>query len=196
MIRTLFVVALAALLAAGGASLADSREEKRRREGEKKIAELSKKLERRLQIPEPSEENRFLHRQAASLLERTRQAIGDSYRFDRLARATDALLEASESIFDAREKRNKEDDQREVALELQKDYFRLQQAEYFARQSGEPDAELYVKHARALYQQARRAYDAGEYRKAEELGDASSYIVRALENLAQAAVRIPEPPRL
>ena len=192
------VVALALLgsgVAPEHALRADSKRERQR----EKIEDLSEKLERRLKVRNPSKENVFLHEHAAGLLVRLKQSGEDSYRFDRLARAADALLEASERIFEAREKDrddDDDDDRRETALALQRDYFRLQQADYFARQSGEKDAKQYVKRARAVYQQARRAFDAQTYEKAETLGDAASYIVRALENLAQAAIRVPEPPRL
>ena len=188
-----------ALLGSGVAPEHALRAESRKERQRKKIEDLSEKIERRLKVRNPSKENVFLHERAAVLLVRLMLSREDSYRFDRLARATDALLEASERIFDAREKDrddDDDDDRRKTALDLQRDYFRLQQAQYFARQSGEKDAKLYVKCARAIYQQARRAFDAQTYEKAETLGDAASYIVRALENLAQAAIRVPEPPRL
>ena len=195
------VTAVVGLILLGGSVVPEHalRAKSRKDRQLEKIEDLSKKLERRLKVRNPSKENVFLHEQAAVLLVRLKQSREDSSRFDRLARAADALLESSERIFDAREKDrddDDDDDRRKTALDLQRDYFRLQQAQYFARQSGEKDAKTYVKHARSIYQQARRAFDAQTYRKAETLGDAASYIVRALENLAQAAIRVPEPPRL
>jgi hypothetical protein len=47
---------------------------------------------------------------------------------------------------------------------------------------------------RSLYQQARGAYDARQYDRAQMLGEASSLIVMALENIAHASLNIPDPP--
>jgi len=191
-------------LAAGGGS-GEQRERKREDAAERaarrqreRLKELSEKLARWQRAPQPSETNTYLHQQAAALMERARQAAQEQYRFDRLCRAADALLEASESIFEAREpeKRAEPDDQEDAARRLERSYFRLQQGAYFALQCGEAEAGAYVKHARALYQQARGAYDQKQYRKAEKLGEAAGEIIGALERLAQARVRVPEPPRL
>lgn len=190
--RKLLLVVLAGLLAGGGVVAGD--DEKDRRDD---IRKLERKLDRRFKYPNPTAEQLFLHKEAAMLLERTKQSIKDGYRFGRLARATDALLEASERILQAPgEKDESDDDRRKAALDLQRDYFRVQQADYFARQCKEKNAKAYVKHARRVYQLARRAFDAGHYDHSETLGDAAGYIVRALEYLAQAAIRVPEPPRL
>jgi len=201
--RKLWMCALAALLLCcaewvPGRDSDQRREDREQRRRREKIEDLSRKLSRRLAVPNPAKEHGFLHEQASALLERARQAREDAYLFDRLAAATNALLESSEEIFEAREpERDKDDDdQREAAVALQRHYFRIQQAEYFAKMGNEEQAGEYVKQSRSLYQQARRAYDQKQYRQARKLGEASSYIVRALENLAQAAVRIPEPPRL
>jgi tetratricopeptide (TPR) repeat protein len=175
----------------------DPQERAARRQRER-LAELSRQLARRLATPQPSETRAFLHKEAAALLERARQASPDQYRFDRLCRAADALLEASENILDSvqPEKKPEPDDQEEAARRLERSYFRLQQGDYFAHLSGANDAAAYLKHARSLYQQARSAYDSKQYRKAEKLGEAAAEIIVALESLAQATVRVPEPPRL
>jgi len=202
---------LVTLLALAGASVARADKDRRKSQEEKqreRIEELSRKLARRLKTPEPGEENKFLHARASALLERAKQARQDAYLFDRLSRAADDLLEASESIFEAGEpERDPEDDDREEAARaLQRYYFRAQQAEYFAglskpvlsapASSPEAEPDLYVKYARSLYQQGRSAYDGQRYRRAKKLGEASAKVVSALENLAQASVRAPEPPRL
>jgi hypothetical protein len=166
-----------------------------------RIEDLAEKLGRRLYTyADPTVEQVWLHERAAALLERTKSARKDAYRFDRLARATDAVLEASEAILEARQAKNaadaKGDDYEDAARDLENDYFRVRQAEYFAGKSGEDNAAEYVKFARLLYQQARRAFDEKKYETAESLGDAASDVARALEYLAQASIRIPEPPRL
>lgn len=190
-----FLGAALALLAAGGEDDEAAKRERRQRE---RIEELAEKLGRRMfTYPDPTPGQVWLHDRAAALLERTKQAREDGYRFDRVARATDALLEASESILESREEEDPdEDDEEDTARDLERDYFRVQQCEYFARQSGEPDAGDYVKLARSLYQQARQAFDAKRFDRAERLGDAASHVAGALEYLAQSAIRVPEPPRL
>lgn len=205
------VGALATVLALANPSAAQAEKQRRKSQEEKqreRIEQLSRKLERRLKMPEPGEEDNFLHARASALLERAKQAQQDAYLFGRLSRAADDLLEASESISEAREpERDPEDnDREEAARALQRYYFRVQQAEYFAAlikpalsapaSSPERESDLYVKYARSLYQQGRSAYDGKRYRRARKLGEASAKVVSALENLAQASVRVPEPPRL
>ncbi|MCS6951335.1 MAG: hypothetical protein RMK57_10570 [Bryobacterales bacterium] len=188
----------ACLLAVSCAGVAAQQERKRERRQEERLEELARKLARRQAQAGATPEHRFLHARAAAILERARQTRDDAYVFDRLVRAADDLLEASEELFEARqpEPPPTEAEQRETALDLQRCYFRVRQADYFAEMSREPEAGLYVQHARSLYQQARSAYDGRQYRRAGKLGEAAEEIVSALEKLAQAAVRIPEPPKL
>jgi hypothetical protein len=162
-----------------------------------RLKEAADKLNGLATKPGPSEEQAFLHARASVLLERARQT-GDSYVADRLRRAIDDLLEASQTIFESRQRDRKadRDDQEDSARRLERAYFRVQQGPYFGRLSGEPDAPEYIQHAQRLYQQARTAYDGKRWREAEKLAEASSDIIEALERLAQARVRIPEPPRL
>jgi serine/threonine-protein kinase RIO1 len=72
----------------------------------------------------------------------------------------------------------------------------VQQADYFAAQGKREDGGAFTRHCRALYQQARAAYDQNDYRTARKLAEAAAGIVSALERMAQAEVRVPEPPRL
>ncbi len=187
------VVSLAVSIYAGGGD-----KKKRDQEQDERIEELAEKLGRRyFAYPDPTEEQKWLHQEAENLLERTKQTRDDPYRFDRFAKATDALLEASQRILQARDQDNgDEEDRRKAARDLEGDYFRVQQGEYFAERSKEDNAAEYLKLSRSLYQQARRAYDAGRFKRAETLGDAAGYLARALESLAQAAIREPDPPRL
>jgi hypothetical protein len=156
---------------------------------------LGKMLSWGMNVPDPGPEIAFLHARASELLERTKQARANNFQFERLARATDALLGASQRIFVSRKASQiDENDKRNAAEFLQRCYFRVQQAEYFADLSGEKEAKQYVLYTRSLYQQARSAYDARQYDRAQMLGDASFMIVTALENIAQALLRIPDPP--
>ena len=199
MLQPFRIVLLIALGVAGTAVGEDRKKESDAQKEERKrheaIRDLSRKLSRRLAMPHPAPDSVFLNQRASVLLERTRK-IRDRYQFDRMRRATNALLEATERIESREGEDNDEDDRAKAARTLQRHYFRVQQAEYFAAMSGEPDAIQYVPHCRSLYQQARSAYDARQFDRARRLGDAASLVVGALENLAQAAVRVPDPPRL
>ncbi len=193
--RRLAVVILAILLA-GTCVLA----RQRRSEAEKRqerIQELARKLARRTAYGSPGEEQKFLHARAAALLERLKANVADAYVFGRVSRAIDDLLKASEEIQESREPERaaKPGEREKTARELQRYYFRVQQAEYFAGLSGEGESAAYVKHARALYQQGRSAFDARQYRRARKLAEAAALLVSALEKLAQARVSGQEPPR-
>jgi hypothetical protein len=191
-----------ALLVAMG--LGAQNEDKRARRAEERKAselrEISQRLRRLSSRSGLSQENEFLHAQVSAVLERARQAPAGSYLFDRLASAVDDLLDASEEILESRRDRRERDDdpeeaKRRTARELERTYFRVQQGDYFGRQSKESNAADYVRTARRLYQIARGAYDGGEYHRARRLADAARDIISGLEALAQAAVPIPEPPQ-
>ncbi len=165
------------------------------RDKQERLDHLNKALYWWTSLPEPSPENVFLHARAGDLLERTKQVRANNFQFDRLARAVDSLLRASERVFGARKATQIDDDDRRNAAEfLQRCYFRVQQADYFADLSGEKDPKKYVTFTRSLYQQARGAYDARQYDRAQMLGEASSLIVTALENIAHASLNSPDPP--
>lgn len=187
------LVALVCCLTSAGYAAQDRDRYERRRD--ERLEDLAERMERRLNYPDPTKEQVWLHNQAAALLERTRGETDHRYRFDRLASATDRLLEASERILEARDQNEMDPDERaDTARSLQNDYFRVQLTEYYAKQGEEENAEEYTKLARSLYQQARRAYDEGLYDRAETLGDAAGYVATALEALAQAAVHVLDPP--
>jgi hypothetical protein len=175
------------------------REEERKAEN---LQEFSERLNRLSSRPGLVQENRFLHDQVLSLMDRSRAAPAGSYPLDRLESAIDDLMDASENILestaDDRRERNDDldDENRRTARDLERTYFRITQGDYFAGQSQESNAGEYVLTARRLYQQARAAYDAADYRKARRLAEAAQEVISGLESLAQAVVPIPEPPRL
>jgi len=165
------------------------------RDKQERLDFLAKMLSWRTKEVDPAPEHVFLIARAAELLERMKQARGNNFQFDRLGRAADALLRAGDRILGARKVAQiDENDKRDAALFLQRCYFRVQQAEYFSGLCGERESKQYVTYSRSLYQQARSAYDARQYDRAQMLGDASSLLVSALENIAQASLRIPDPP--
>jgi hypothetical protein len=83
---------------------------------------------------------------------------------------------------------------REIADHLQRVYFRLQQAEYFADASGDPDAKSLPPVARRFYEDARKAYDTGNWFTSDEFAKSADDTIHGLENLAQAAAPAPPPP--
>ena len=165
------------------------------RSRDERLESLSKMLTWRLKATDTCPESAFLQTRASELLDRARQARANFFQFDSLASATYSLLRACERISTASQDGKPRDaDRRDAALQLQRCYFRVQQAEYFAGLSGEKESKQYVTYSRSLYQQARSAYDNQQYGKAQLLGDAASMIVGALENIAHASLRIPDPP--
>ena len=110
------------------------------------------------------------------------------------------LLDASGRVLEA--KRNppttdrSEDMRFDMARDLERTYFRIQQGDYFARQSQGASGGQYVRLARRLYQVARAAYDDREYARVRLLSEASRDIIMAVERLAQAEMGVPDPPRL
>jgi hypothetical protein len=192
-------------LAAQGGRRSDRRSPEQRKA--ESIAEVSQRLGRLSSRPNLSQENRTLAQKVTSLLDRSRQAAAGSYLFECLESAMDDLLDASDEILESRldvqpggrgRNRNQsiEEDRQDTARDLERSYFRIQQGDYFARQSQETDGQDYVVLARRLYQLARAAYDNADYAAASDLADASRKVIDGLESLAQAAVPIPEPPQL
>jgi hypothetical protein len=199
--RALVLLLVTALLPSGPLTA-----DKKKSDEEEKIEdlnELTDRLNRLASRPDLSEEQLFLHARVSELLGRARQAPAGSYLFDRLDSAIDDLLDASGRLQqiktpddDVEEEDRESEAQRRTARDLERTYFRVQQGEYFGEQSGEAKAGEYVRLARRLYQQGRSAYDAGTYWRARRLADAAREVIDGLEGLAQAAVRIPELPRL
>jgi hypothetical protein len=204
MIRYSLVVAFifAAALNAG----AQDRDRRSRRSNPEqskteRLRRVSQHLNRLSSRPELTQENRFIHEQVSSLLDRSRQAPAGSYLFDRLHSAMEDLLNASEHILDSRQTGNDRDGnteaaKRRIARDLERTYFRIQQGDYFASQSQERNAAEYVLTARRLYQLARVAYDQASHFQARRLADASREVISSLESLAQAAMPNAEPPKL
>ena len=179
----------------GAAALAQSDE--RRDRQIKELNEASSRLNSYATTAVSTPDREFIHERVTELLNRARKSVDDNYLFGRLIAAMDDFLDASEQIQDAVEDGpSREDTQERAARELENTYFDLMQGEHFARQSGDPHADEYVRISRRLYQNARVAYEGEEYAKARDLAEAAREVVAGLESLAQAAVRVPTPPRL
>jgi len=81
----------------------------------------------------------------------------------------------------------------EITRHLDRVYFRLQQADYFVKQSVDPDAKAIAAFAREYYERAVKARDRSEARTADESAKSADECMRALESLAQASVAVPPP---
>jgi hypothetical protein len=82
-------------------------------------------------------------------------------------------------------------DRAELTRHLDRVYFRLQQADFFVKQSADPDAETIARFARQYYQEALRAGD--DLRTADECAKSAEELIRALESLAQSTAPPPPP---
>lgn len=173
---------------------------------EKKIEDLndlSKRLNKLASKQGETEDQRLLHEWVAELMARARKAPAGSYVFDRLESAIDAFLDASDELESLRFPDDDwEDEDREnsakqrTARELEKAYFRVKQGDYFAKQTGDRGAGDYVRLARRLYQLGRRTYDNGRYWHARRFAGSAREVIEGVEDLAQAAVRVPDLPKL
>jgi len=81
----------------------------------------------------------------------------------------------------------------EITRHVDRIYFRLQQADYFVKQSGDPNAQTIADFARQYYQGALRASDKGDLRTADECAKSTDELMRALENLALSTASPPRP---
>jgi hypothetical protein len=71
-------------------------------------------------------------------------------------------------------------------------YFRTREADYFLQEIHDASASPLVTLARQYYQRAVQSYDHSDLRGADEYGKTAEELVRALENLAQAATLAPQ----
>ncbi|MDQ2777057.1 MAG: hypothetical protein M3Y57_19365 [Acidobacteriota bacterium] len=124
---------------------------------------------------------------------------GQLFTADRLAEAADSLLHIAEHQQHLRTGGGPKGPPLapEIQDHLQRVYFRIQQADYFLQQSHDSQAVSFPKWARDFYQLALRAYDRKDMVAADENAKCAEEVVKALENLAQAAspANIPPPPR-
>lgn len=74
-----------------------------------------------------------------------------------------------------------------AARHLAQVYFRTREADYFLQEIHDNTASPLVLLARQYYQRAAQSYDRSDFRGADEYGKTAEEVVKALENLAQAA---------
>jgi len=121
---------------------------------------------------------------------------GQPSRADRMAAAADSLLHVAEHQEHLRAGGSPKGPPPPDAIQdhLQRVYFRTQQADFFYSQSHDPRAASLPQWARDFYQLAVRASERKDFVAADENAKSSDEIVKALENLAQAA-NVPEKKR-
>jgi hypothetical protein len=117
---------------------------------------------------------------------------GQSFAADRMAEAADALLHVAQHQQHLRTGGGPKGPPPPAPIQdhLQRTYFRIQQADYFLSQAHDPRAAAFPKWSRDFYQLAVRAYERHDLVAADENAKSAEDIVRALENLAQAAASL------
>ena len=130
-------------------------------------------------------------------LERSeRNESGSPFAATRHLAAADALVHAAEHQQHIPEKTGPPPpDRSELARHLDRVYFRLQQADYFVKQSADPNATTIASFARQYYQDALRASDLPDPRVTDGCAKSAEDLIRALENLAQATAPVPISPK-
>ena len=124
--------------------------------------------------------------------------LGHGFRADRMAGAADSLLHVAEHQEHLRgggpaPAGPPVPPPAAIKEHLQRVYFRVQQAEYFLKQARDGRTASFPKWARDFYQLAVRAYERRDWIAADENAKCAEEIVKALEELAQAAT-VPKPP--
>jgi len=162
----------------------------------KHIADIHQKVERTLAVNTTArralEYSRFYLQRAQTSL-RTQHPFAA----DRIAAAADALLHIAEHQEHLRTNGGPKGPPplAEIRRHLERVYFQLQQADYFLTEAHDGKAAPFPQWARDFYQLAVKAADASDSVAADENAKCAEEVVRALENLAQAASEYtPAPP--
>ena len=115
------------------------------------------------------------------------------YIADRTLAAAEALFHASDHLEHLKEPAGPPSPPaEEVSRHLAQVYFRTRQADCFLQEIHDNAALPLVTLARQYYQRAVQSYDRSDFRGADEYGKTSEELVKALENLAQAATLAPQ----
>jgi hypothetical protein len=162
-----------------------------------RFPERLERLRRQYSDPQPADEGRKVllwHSSAyagkADQIWRTAQP----YIADRTLAAAEALFHASDHLEHLKGPAGPPPPPaEEVSRHLAQVYFRTRQADYFLQEIHDNAASPLVTLARQYYQRAVQSYDRSDFRGADEYGKTSEELVKALENLAQAATLAPQP---
>jgi hypothetical protein len=152
------------------------------------IADIRRKIEK---TPAVSTTARRALEYSRFYLQRAETSLRAQHQFaaDRTAAAADALLRIAEHQEHLRTNGGPKGPPPlpEVRRHLERVYFQLQQADYFLAESRDRKATPFPKWARDFYQVAAKAAESGDTVAADENAKCAEEVVRALENLAQAA---------
>lgn len=122
------------------------------------------------------------------------QRAARPYIADRTLAAAEAFFHAADHLQHLKESPGPPPPPAEdVARHLAEVYFRTRQADYFFQEIHDPSTSSLVSLARQYYQRAVQSDDRADFRGADEYGKTAEEMVRALENLAQAATLAPHP---
>lgn len=121
---------------------------------------------------------------------------GKGFKADRLTEAADSLVHVAEHQQHLAERKHgpRPPPPPDLADHLARVYFRTKQADYFLRQSNDGRASELPKWARSFYQSAMADYERKDFARADENAKSSEEVVKALENIAQAAMPLPVEP--
>jgi hypothetical protein len=114
------------------------------------------------------------------------------YIADRTLAAAEALFHASDHLEHLKESVGPPPPAEEVSRHLAQVYFGTLQADYFLQEIHDNRALPLVSLARQYYQRAVQSYDRSDFRGADEYGKTAEELVKALEDLAQAATLAPQ----
>ena len=124
------------------------------------------------------------------------QQAGKAFQADRLADAADAMIHVAEhqEHLHNRDAPTHPVPTDSITDHLQHVYFRVQQADYFSKQSADASVSAFPKWARDFYQLAVRGHEQKDEVAADENAKCAEEVVKCLEDLAQAATMTGPPP--
>jgi hypothetical protein len=186
------------------ASAQPAPDQKGDKKGKGKKGEESDRFEDRLQRlrrqsaePQPRDtERQALLRYSGIYADKAEQIwrAAQFYIAERTLAAAESLFHASDHLSHLKEAAGPPlPPPEEISRHLAQVYFRTRQADYFLQEIHDNSASPLVSLARQYYQRAVQSYDRSDFRGTDEYGKTAEELVKALENLAQAATLAPQP---
>ena len=163
-----------------------------------RIADVRRKLERIKPVDVTAQRALAYSRTFLKSAEQAEQS-GRTFQADRLADAADSMIHVAEHQEHLRTGGGPKGPPpaESISDHLQQVYFRVQQADYFLKQSADSRAAAFPKWARDFYQLATRGYERKDWVAADENAKCAEEVVKCLEDLAQATTMtgpLPPPP--
>ena len=159
------------------------------------MADIRQKLARAKAVDVTAERALAYSRRFLKSSEAAEQS-GRTFSADRLADAADSMIHVAEHQEHLRSGGGPKGPPpaESISDHLQQVYFRVEQAEYFLKQSGDSRAAAFPKWARDFYQLAMRGYERKDWVAADENAKCAEEVVKCLEDLAEAATMTGPPP--